>query len=793
MSKRGMTDKLYVVKRDGSHAAVSFDKITRRLEILQQESPPLDSSIDCTRVAKSIIQGLYPGISTVEIDNLAAETAAYMMTTHPDYGRLAARIAVSNLHKETLDSFYETIKFENAKGLVSDPLMRIVEENRHAIESEIDYARDYTYSYFGFKTLTKSYLATIDGKIVERPQHMLMRVALGVHLSDFNLDAALQTYRCMSEGLFTHATPTLFNAGTLTPQQSSCFVLTMKEDSIDGIYETLKRCALISKRSGGIGLDVTNIRAANSPIRGTNGTSDGLVPMLRVFNDTARYVNQGGGKRKGGFAIYLEPWHADIFEFLDLKKNFGKEENRARDLFYGLWIPDLFMKRVMDDGLWSLFCPLKAPELHYTWGSAFEELYCRLEKEGKANKTIKARDLWFAILESQIETGTPYMLYKDAVNCKTNQSNLGIIKSSNLCSEILEYTSANEVAVCNLASIALNRFVSDTGAFDHKMLETIVRIIVRNLNKIIDGNAYPVPEAEESNKRHRPMGIGVQGFADLLIALGLAFESKEAAELNRKIFETIYFAALSESCELAKRYGYYPSYPGSPISRGIFQPDMWEMERKIRTSVSWSAPPIDSKKYYSDDHDWAALRCDIAKHGVRNSLLLALMPTASTAQILGNNECFEPYTSNIYTRKVLAGEFTIVNSSLIADLSECGLWDEEMKRKIIDAGGSIQKIQEIPQKIRDVYKTVWEIPNKTFIDLAADRGPYICQGQSLNLFMANPQTDKLSAMHFYAWGSGLKTGLYYLRGEPAAEADKSLGISNVVCRKNDPNCGSCGS
>lgn len=750
---------MYVIKRDGRREPVKFDKITSRIEKLCYGLSPLVNPIS---VALKVIEGIYDGVKTTELDNLAAEVAASMTTTHPDYAMLASRIAVSNLHKNTKKSFSETIKdlyhYINPKTgerapLIADDVYEIVMENADLFDSAIIYDRDFGYDYFGFKTLERSYLLRINGQVAERPQHMLMRVAIGIHKRD--LDAALETYDLMSKRYFTHATPTLFNAGTPKPQMSSCFLLTMKDDSIDGIYDTLKQCAKISQSAGGIGLSIHNIRATGSYIRGTNGTSNGIIPMLRVFNDTARYVDQGGGKRKGSFAIYLEPWHADIFDFLDLKKNHGKEELRARDLFYALWIPDLFMKRVEADEHWTLMCPNECPGLYDTYGKKFEELYEQYEREGRGRKTIKARELWQKIIESQIETGTPYMLYKDACNEKSNQKNLGTIRSSNLCTEIIEYTSPDEVAVCNLASLALPMFV-DGNQFNHQLLYDVTYRVTINLNKIIDRNFYPVPEAERSNKRHRPIGLGVQGLADTFIKLRLPFTSPEAKKLNKEIFETIYFAALNASCDMAIFDGPYETYPGSPISQGLFQFNLWGVDEK-ELSGRWN---------------WAELRERILKHGVRNSLLLAPMPTASTSQILGNNECFEPYTSNIYTRRVLSGEFIVVNKHLLQDLMALGLWSEEMKNEIIKANGSIQHIDIIPQEIRDIYKTVWELSMRDIIDMAADRGIFIDQSQSLNLFVESPNIAKLTSMHFYAWKKGLKTGMYYLRTKPATDAIK---------------------
>ena len=636
------------------------------------------------------------------------------------------------------------------------------------------YDRDFDYDYFGYKTLERSYLLRVDGKIVERPQHLLMRVAIGIHK---DVEKAIDTYHMLSERWMTHASPTLFNSGTPRPQLSSCFLIAMKEDSIEGIYDTLKECACISKSAGGIGLSIHDIRATSSYIRGTNGTSNGIIPMLRVFNDTARYVDQGGGKRKGAFAIYLEPWHADIFDWLDLRKNHGKEEARARDLFYGLWTNDLFMKRVEANGEWTLFCPNEAPGLADCWGEEFEALYEKYEAEGKGKKTVKAQQLWFAILESQVETGNPYMLFKDACNRKSNQQNLGTIRSSNLCTEIVEYTSPEETAVCNLASIALPRFViennpqSPTGRteakklrgslsaanryFDHDKLAEITRKVTRNLNRIIDVNYYPVETARRSNMKHRPIGLGVQGLADVFILLGMPFDSPEAKKLNAEIFETIYFAALTESNDIAKRDGTYESYPGSPVSKGLLQPDMWGL----------------TEMPGGDRHDWTGLRTKISEHGVRNSLLVAPMPTASTSQILGNNECFEPYTSNIYARRVLSGEFTVVNQHLLSDLTEMGLWDPSLKNELIANNGSVQTL-DIPDNLKEIYKTVWEIKQRILVDMAADRGAFIDQSQSFNVHMSDANSGKLTSLHFYAWKKGLKTGMYYLRSRAAADAVK---------------------
>jgi ribonucleoside-diphosphate reductase alpha chain len=747
---------MFVIKRDGRKESVKFDKITARIKKLCYG---LSDHVQPLLVAQKVIEGIYDGVSTSELDNLAAEIAATMTVRHPDYALLASRIAISNLHKNTKKSFSETMRLlynyvDERTGqkaqLIADDVMQIIEEHAALLDSTIIYDRDFAVDYFGFKTLEKSYLLKINGMVVERPQHMFMRVAVGIHKND--IDAVIETYNLMSERWFIHATPTLFNAGTPKPQLSSCFLLTMKSDSIDGIYETLHQCARISQSAGGIGLSIHNIRATGSYIRGTNGTSNGIIPMLRVFNDTARYVDQGGGKRKGSFAIYLEPWHADIFAFLDLKKNHGKEELRARDLFYALWIPDLFMKRVEAEENWSLFCPNEAPGLADCYGTEFEMLYTKYESEGRARKTIPARELWTAILESQIETGTPYMLYKDACNEKSNQKNLGTIKSSNLCTEIIEYTSSDEVAVCNLASIALPRFVQD-GKFDHNKLFDITYVVTKNLNRIIDINYYPVAEARRSNLRHRPIGIGVQGLADTFILLRLPFDSEEARILNREIFETLYYAALTASKDLAKKEGPYETFPGSPASKGILQFDMWNVTP-------------------SDRWEWNVLREEIKKYGLRNSLLIAPMPTASTSQILGNNECFEPYTSNIYTRRVLSGEFIVVNKHLLKDLMERNLWNDKIKNKLIAANGSVQNIEEIPDDLKALYKTVWEIKQRTIIDMAADRAPFIDQSQSLNLFIQEPTYARLSSMHFYAWKKGLKTGMYYLRTKAPTDAIK---------------------
>ena len=750
---------MQVIKRTGRTEDVSFDKISARIKKLCYGLDP--GFIKPLEISQKVIQGLFDGVSTTELDNLAAETAASLATEHPEYATLAARIAISNLHKNTDKSFSRTMrrlyeyidpKTGESAGLISDKHLGIIEANAQRIDSAIIYDRDYSFDYFGFKTLERSYLLRADGAVVERPQHLLMRAAIGIHGED--VDSALETYNYMSEKWFIHATPTLFNAATPKPQLSSCFLLSMTEDSIPGIFETLTRCAKISQSAGGIGLSIHNVRAKGSYIKGTGGTSNGIIPMLRVFNDTARYVDQGGGKRKGAFAVYLEPWHADIYDFLDLKKNHGKEEQRARDLFYAMWISDLFMERVETNSEWSLFCPNEAKGLADVYGEEFNELYVKYESEGLARKTIKARDLWSSIMESQIETGTPYMLYKDACNEKSNQKNLGTIRSSNLCTEILEFTSPDEVAVCNLASISLAKFVNvEKQEYDFQKLYEVTRVVTRNLNKVIDVNYYPVKEAENSNMRHRPIGIGVQGLADAFILLGMPFDSEAAKQLNKDIFETIYFGAVTESNAISEQEGAYQSYEGSPSSKGQLQYDMWGVTP-------------------SDRWDWAGLKDKISQHGLRNSLLLAPMPTASTSQILGNNECFEPYTANIYTRRTLSGEYVVVNKHLLKDLIRLGKWDSEMKERLIAANGSIQHMDDLPQEIRDLYKTVWEIKQKVIIDMAADRGAYICQSQSLNLFMETPNLAKLTSMHFHAWRSGLKTGMYYLRSKAAVDPIK---------------------
>ncbi|RYO83611.1 hypothetical protein DL766_006460 [Monosporascus sp. MC13-8B] len=747
---------MYVKKRDGRQERVQFDKITARVSRLCYG---LDADhVDPVAITQKVISGVYGGVTTVQLDDLAAETAAYMTVTHPDYAILAARIAVSNLHKQTkkqwsavVSDLYHYVNPKNGKAspMISQKTYECVMRHKEELDSAIVYDRDFNYQYFGFKTLERSYLLKLDGKIVERPQHMIMRVAVGIWGDD--VEKVIGTYNLMSMKYFTHASPTLFNAGTPQPQLSSCFLVDMKDDSIEGIYDTLKTCAMISKMAGGIGLNVHRIRATGSYIAGTNGTSNGIVPMLRVFNNTARYVDQGGNKRPGAFAIYLEPWHSDVFEFLDLRKNHGKEEVRARDLFLALWIPDLFMKRVEKNGEWTLMCPNECPGLADVYGDEFEALYERYEAEGRGRQTVKAQKLWYAILEAQTETGNPFMLYKDHANRKSNQKNLGTIRNSNLCTEIIEYCAPDEVAVCNLASISLPSFVDyNNGVYDFQKLHEVTQVVVRNLNKIIDVNHYPVPEARNSNMRHRPIGLGVQGLADAFLALRMPFESPEARQLNKQIFETMYHAALTASMEIAKVEGTYSTYKGSPVSQGILQYDMWN----VTPSDLW---------------DWATLKEQIKQNGVRNSLLMAPMPTASTSQILGNNECFEPYTSNIYQRRVLAGEFQVVNPWLLKDLVDMGLWSDSMKNRIIAEGGSIQNIPNIPADVKALYKTVWEISQRTVVQMAADRGAFIDQSQSLNIHMRDPTMGKITSMHFTGWKLGLKTGMYYLRTQAAAQ------------------------
>lgn len=785
---------MFVLKRNGKKEVVHFDKITSRVMKLSYGLNLKQD--DIIGIARKVIIGIYNNVTTTELDNLAAETAASFTTKHPDFAVLAARIAVSNLHKNTTKSFSKTAGLlynyiDDRTGepapLIADDVYCIIQQHADQLDASIIYERDYHFDFFGFKTLEKSYLLKVNGRIVERPQHLFMRVALGIHKTD--IEAAIETYNLMSEKWFIHATPTLFNAGTPKPQMSSCFLLSMKDDSIPGIYDTLKNCAKISQSAGGIGLNIHNIRATGSYIKGTNGTSNGIIPMLRVFNDTARYVDQGGGKRKGAFSVYLEPWHADVFEFLELRKNQGKEELRARDIFPALWIPDLFMQRVEADEQWSLFCPNEAKNLHTSHGKSFEALYEKYEREGKAKRTFPARELWNAILEAQIETGTPYILYKDAANEKSNQKNLGTIRCSNLCTEIIEYSDENETAVCNLASLSLPRFV-EGNIFNFDKLVEVTKIVTRNLNKVIDNNFYPIEESKYSNLRHRPIGLGVQGLADVFMLLGLPFESDMAKMLNKNIFEAIYFGAMTASKDIAKETGAYETFKGSPLSEGIFQFDMWDVKP-------------------SDRFDWETLRKEVMMHGVRNSLLLAPMPTASTSQILGNNECFEPYTSNIYNRRVLSGEFVVVNKHLLKELVNLGLWNDNMKQRIIAANGSVQNIEEIPGALKDIYKTVWEIKQRNVIDMAADRGAFICQSQSLNLFVEQPNFAKLSSIHFYTWKKGLKTGMYYLRTKAAADAikftidaavlnqtiiEQNRAADQIACSLDNPEgCEMCGS
>lgn len=765
---------MYVYKRDGREEPVRFDKITARVQRLCYG---LDTKhVDAVAITQRVISGVYQGVTTIELDNLAAETAAYMTTIHPDYAILAARIAVSNLHKQTTKQYsqvskelYEYINPKTGKHspMISKETYDVILKHSDELNSAIVYDRDFNYNYFGFKTLERSYLLRIDGKVAERPQHLIMRVAVGIHGDD--IERVIESYNLMSQRYFTHGSPTLFNAGTPNPQMSSCFLVAMKDDSIDGIYDTLKTCALISKSAGGIGLHIHNIRSTGAYIAGTNGTSNGIIPMVRVFNNTARYVDQGGNKRPGAFALYLEPWHSDIFDFIDIRKNHGKEEIRARDLFPALWIPDLFMERVEQNGDWTLFSPNEAPGLPDVYGDEFKQLYEKYERENRGRQTVKAQKLWYAILEAQTETGTPFMLYKDACNKKTNQKNLGIIKSSNLCCEIVEYSSPDEVAVCNLASIALPSFVESNEKstwYNFERLHEISKVVTRNLNRIIDRNFYPVPEARNSNMRNRPIALGVQGLADTFMALRLPFDSQEARELNIQIFETIYHGAVEASIELAQTEGAYETYEGSPASKGLLQYDLWER----KPTELW---------------DWDTLKQKLAKHGLRNSLLVAPMPTASTSQILGNNECFEPYTSNMYSRRVLSGEFQIVNPYLLKDLVDLGLWNESMKNNIIANNGSVQGLTNIPDEIKALYKTVWEISQKHIIDMAADRAAFIDQSQSLNIHIKDPTMGKLTSMHFYGWKKGLKTGMYYLRTQAAAAAIQFTIDKNSIDQANN--------
>ena len=842
-----MSNSIFVIKRDGEKQEVSFDKVLKRMKAL---SVGLD--VNPHLIAQKLCSRIYNGVETSELDILGAEICATMITVHPDYQIIAGRISMSNLEKNTSPSFSETIQilYDNKDkngvkcSLISEELYQIVQKHKTKLNSVIKHKRNSLIGYFGLKTLEKSYLFKVEGKIIESPQYLFMRVSLGIHGN--NIKDAIRTYDAMSEKYFIHATPTLFNAGTKRPQLSSCFLLPMKDDSIDGIFASLKDCALISKSAGGIGIWMHNIRGTGSVIRGTNGISNGVVPMLRVFNNTARYVDQGGGKRKGSIAIYYEPWHSDVLELLNMRKNHGNEEERARDLFYALWTPDLFMERVQSNGDWTLMCPDECHGLSDCYGDEFKELYEKYEREGKGKKTMKAQELWSKVLESQIETGTPYILFKDACNKKSNQKNLGTIKSSNLCCEIIEYSDKNESAVCNLASIGLPRYIVEqedgTNKFDYEKLRDMTKMIVRNLNRVIDINFYPIPETRNSNLKHRPIGIGVQGLADVFAILKIPFDSVEAKEVNRNIFEQIYYSSLEASMNISrkrekhiKKYkelikkgltpetseeelekikeekekleedlmpikeeinrekylGSYSSFEGSPISQGILQFDMWGVE-----------PSEDMKP------KWDKLRKDIKKYGIRNSLLVAPMPTASTSQILGNNECFEPYTSNLYIRRTLAGEFIVINKHLVRDLINLGLWSEEMKDKILLNEGSVQNIEEIPEDIRKVYKIVWEISQKTIIDMAADRGAFVCQSQSMNLFIARPDFGKLTSMHFYSWKKGLKTGIYYLRTRPVAKAqqftiDPSMKKEEVkkqveekaikACRRDDPDCLTCGS
>tara|TARA_R110001592_G_scaffold222699_3_gene477921 strand:- start:18 stop:2252 length:2235 start_codon:yes stop_codon:yes gene_type:complete len=737
-----------VLKRSGSREDMKFDKVTSRISKLAQD---LLDDISPDRVAQKVVESMYDGISTQEIDSLAAEVSVGWMTEQPKYETLATRIIASNIQKIVPKTFTEAMSKESEAGILHSGI------TYDGLDDAIVPVRDFEYGYFGLKTLEKSYLQRVNGVIVETPQYMFMRVSLGIHGDDHV--RVIETYEHMSKGYFIHATPTLFNAGTPRPQMSSCFLLAMKDDSIDGIYNTMTNCAHISKWAGGIGLHIHNVRANKSKIRGTNGISDGIIPMLRVYNATARYVNQAG-RRKGSIAVYLEPWHADIMEFLELRLNQGDEEARCRDLFSAMWIPDLFMKRVENGGDWSLFCPDKCPGLSDCYGDEFEKLYTQYESEGRANFTVPAMQVWKAIIKSQTETGTPYMLYKDSCNRKSNQKNIGIIKSSNLCTEILEVSKPDETAVCNLGSLALPKFTKGD-EFDFDMLGRVTRILTRNLNRVIDRNYYPIEEAKNSNMRHRPIGIGVQGLADVFAIMKMPFESPEARKLNKDIFETIYYAALEESCQLASDDGPYETFEGSPASKGILQFDMWE----------GNSPTL----------DWTSLKERIKKHGLRNSLLLAPMPTASTSQILGNNECIEPYTTNIYLRRTLAGEFVVINKYLVNALIEKGLWSTELKNNMIKAGGSIQDISEIPQDIKDLFKTVWEIKQKSLLDMAADRGQFIDQSQSMNLFVESPTMSKLSSMHMYAWKSGLKTGMYYLRSKAKSRPIQFTIDPSTVC------------
>ena len=745
-----------VIKRSGRIEDMKFDNVTNRIKNLTYG---LSEKCDSSKVAQQVFSSMYDNITTQEIDTLSAEICVGMITSDPDYEILATRIVASNIQKVCPNNFHLAMRKLQKAAVITDEVVEVAQRVKEHIKTD----RDFEFGYFGLKTLEKSYLQRVDGKLIETPQYMFMRVAIGIHGKD--IPSVLETYDKMSQGFFIHATPTLFNAGTPRPQMSSCFLIAGKDDSIDGIYGTLTECAQISKWAGGIGMHIHNIRGNKSRIRGTNGQSDGIIPMLRVFNATARYVNQAG-RRKGSIAVYLEPWHSDIMEFLELRLNQGDEEARCRDLFSAMWIPDLFMKRVEEGGNWSLFCPDKAKGLSDVYGKEFEELYIKYEEEGLANATVPAADVWKAILKSQTETGTPYMLYKDACNSKSNQKNLGVIKSSNLCTEILEYTNKDETSVCNLASIALPKYVNrETKTFDYEKLHEVTKIVTKNLNRVIDRNFYPVETARRSNMKHRPIGLGVQGLADVFILCGLPFDCEESRLMNAHIFETMYHAAIEASSELAEIDGPYESFQGSPASEGVLQPDMWEGDTK-----------------FSGRYDWDAMRERVKTKGIRNSLLMAPMPTASTAQILGNNECFEPYTTNIYLRRTLAGEFVVVNNHLVNDLKKRGLWSKEMKDLMVKAGGSVQNIVDIPDDIKSLYKTVWEISQKCIIDMAADRGHFIDQSQSMNLFMESPTMSKLSSMHMYAWKAGLKTGMYYLRSKAKARPIQfSLEPECVAC------------
>ena len=745
-----------VVKRSGRIEEMKFDNVTNRIKNLTYG---LSEKCDSSKIAQQVFSSMYDNITTQEIDILSAEICVGMITSDPDYEILATRIIASNIHKVCPNNFHLAMRKLQKAEIITDEVVEVAQQVKDHIKTD----RDFDFGYFGLKTLEKSYLQRVDGKLIETPQYLFMRVAIGIHGKD--IPSVLETYDKMSQGFFIHATPTLFNAGTPRPQMSSCFLIANKGDSIDGIYGTLTECAQISKWAGGIGMHIHDIRANKSRIRGTNGQSDGIIPMLRVFNATARYVNQAG-RRKGSIAVYIEPWHADIMDFLELRLNQGDEEARCRDLFSAMWIPDLFMKRVEEGGNWSLFCPDTAKGLSDCYGEEFEALYTKYEDEGLATSTVPAADVWKAILKSQTETGTPYMLYKDACNAKSNQKNLGVIKSSNLCTEILEFTDKDETSVCNLASIALPKYVNkETKTFDYDKLHDVVKTVTKNLNRVIDRNFYPVETARRSNMKHRPIGLGVQGLADVFILCGLPFDCEESRLMNAHIFETMYHASLEASSELAEVEGSYESFKGSPASQGILQPDMWEGETK-----------------FSGRYDWDAMRERIKAKGLRNSLLMAPMPTASTAQILGNNECFEPYTTNIYLRRTLAGEFVIVNKHLVEDLKKVGLWSKEMKDLMVKAGGSIQNIVDIPEDIKKLYKTVWEISQKCIIDMAADRGRFIDQSQSMNLFMESPTMSKLSSMHMYAWKAGLKTGMYYLRSKAKARPIQfSLEPDCVAC------------